>query len=452
MRILLVWPQGRTETEWGGDLGAISEPLALEYLASAALAKGHEVRVHDARLHPGRLPEELAAFRPELVGVTAYSMHVSAALAVCRQARDLVPGCRTVVGGHHATFLPEDFFDDAVDFVVSGEGVLPFSALLDRLASGRPADGIGGLWARAGGTGFVLGGPQAPFDVDALPLPDRTVTAADRGRYFIDWMRPVALLRSTVGCPFRCSFCSLWQLMGGRYYVRSPQAVADELATIREEFVFLVDDEAFINGHRMRELARVIAERGIRKRFFAYCRIDSLLRNREAVAAWRDIGLERLFVGIDAITEKDLGEFRKKTRLAQIEDGLGLARDLGVEIFAQFIVNTDYTRRDFERLARFVEHHTIRYPSFTVLTPLPGTELLRSFDHVVARGPGGRPDWDLFDCQHAVTATRLPPDEFRAAYRGLYGRFRNRYARYRRFHEITEPTTDGIRLDRSGTR
>lgn len=438
MRGLLIWPKARTDPDWGGDLGAVAEPLALEYLASAAVQEGHEARILDLRLHPDDLESTLSAYQPQFVGVTAYSMHVLAALAVCRRVKELLPDCHTVVGGHHATFLPEDFFVPEVDFVVSGEGTAPLRALLRALAGGgRPVAGIPGVWHRRDGR--FVGGRQDPFDVDALPVPDRSVTRCDRDRYFIDWMRPVALLRSTVGCPYRCSFCSLWRLMGGKYYMRDVAAVVGELATIEEEFVFLVDDEAFIHRRRMLELAAAIAAAGVRKRIFAYCRIDTLLRHREVIQVWRDIGLERLFVGIDAISDKDLNEYRKKVKIAQIEEGLTVADELGVEIFAQFVANTDYTRRDFQQLARFVEHHDIRYPSFTVLTPLPGTELLvpgpdGDFPDVIERQPNGRPNWDLFDCQNAVTATVLPQEEFRAQYRDLFHRFRGRYAQYRRGH------------------
>ncbi|MGH3430508.1 MAG: B12-binding domain-containing radical SAM protein, partial [Mycobacteriales bacterium] len=166
MRILLIWPLAATEPDWGADLGAVSEPLALEYLAAAAKADSHDVRILDLRLHPDELDTVLADYRPELVGVTAYSMHVSAALAVCRRVRALLPGARTVAGGHHATLLPEDFFHGEVDYVVCGEGVGPFQTLLSRLTRGEEVEGIPGLWSRVAGV-FTLGGPEATFDVDA---------------------------------------------------------------------------------------------------------------------------------------------------------------------------------------------------------------------------------------------------------------------------------------------
>ncbi len=431
MRLLLVWPNSRNEVLGWGDLGAVAEPLALEYLAAAARQDGHAVEVLDLRLHPADLENTVAAFRPDVVGVTAFSMHVRRALAICRTVKARRPECWTVVGGHHATFLPEDFFEPEVDFVVTGEGVGPLRELLQARGRGASSVRVPGIWTRHDGR-FVSGGPQGRLELDSLPMPDRSVSARDRHAYFIDWMKPVALVRTTVGCPYRCTFCSLWKIMDGRYYVRDIERVVAEIATIREEFVFLVDDEAFINGRRMASLAGALEAHGLHKRYFAYCRMDTLLREREVLASWRRIGLERLFIGVDAVTEKDLDEYNKRLTPIQIETGFRVAQDLGIEIFAQFVVNTDYTRRDFQRLIRFIEHHRIRYPTFTILTPIPGTALLSpTFDNVVERQPNGRPNWDLFDCQNAVTPTRLPRDEFRAEYRNLYRVFKGAYTQYR---------------------
>jgi hypothetical protein len=78
-----------------------------------------------------------------------------------------------------------------------------------------------------------------------------------------------------------------------------------------------------------------------------------------------------------------------------------------------------------------------------VLTPLPGTPLLHSFDKITALKPNGRPDWDLFDTQNAVTATRLSQDEFRRAYRGLYRTFFGSYSIHRSRMSATSPASRG---------
>ena len=88
--------------------------------------------------------------------------------------------------------------------------------------------------------------------------------------------------------------------MDGRYYMREIEGVVREIASVPERFVFLVDDEAFINVRRMTDLALALRAAGVQKEYFAYCRIDTLLRHREMMELWREVGLRRLFIGIEA--------------------------------------------------------------------------------------------------------------------------------------------------------
>jgi radical SAM superfamily enzyme YgiQ (UPF0313 family) len=441
-RVLLIWPNSRNEVLGWGDLGAVAEPLSLEYLGAALKSAGHDARILDLRLHPEAVVDAIEEYQPHLLGVTAFSMHVRRAIEICGLAKTLIPGVQTIVGGHHATFLAEDFFTPAIDYVVSGEGMDAIVAVADAAFRRGKCLPVPGLHIRTEAGKYETHG-DASYRPDLetyrrFPIPDRTLTGPDRQRYFIDWMRPVALLRTSSGCPYRCTFCSIWRAMEGHYYLREVDSVVEELRQIDEENVFLVDDEAFINGKRMERLAAAIAAAGIKKNYFTYCRIDTLVRNQRAVTAWTQIGLRRLFVGIDAISSEDLTDYNKACSVAQIEDGLALARQLGIEIFAQFVVNTNYTQRDFKRLVRFIEHHALDYPSFTVLTPLPGTPLLGGFETVTERQENGRPNWDLFDCQNAVTGTQLSAVAFRQEYRKLYRVFKGSYTQYREHNCVVD--------------
>lgn len=436
MKILLVQPDASTELIGWGDLGAIAEPLALEYLAAGVRHADREVRLLDLRLHHGALSAALDDFAPDVVGVTGYSMHVLRNIEICQQVKARRPDCVTVVGGHHATLLPEDYFVEAVDCVVVGEGAGPFGAIVAQLERGARRPVVAGVWTQTAPGDFVLGAAASEFDVDAIPVPDRSIAPDDRASYYIDWMRPIALLRSTVGCPYRCSFCSLWRIMDGHYYRRDIDRVVEELASIEEDYVFFVDDEAFVGKKRMTDLADAIERSGIDKQYFTYCRIDTLIRFSDLLERWHRIGLERLFIGIEAITNDQLTLYNKKLEVAQVERGLQIAKEIGIKVFAGFIVNPRFTRRDFDRLERFIEHNAIEYPSFTILTPLPGTDALTSFDHITARQPNGRPDWSKFDLQHPVTETRLPMEEFMEHYRGLRSTFSSSYAEHRDLREL----------------
>lgn len=421
MKILLVYPNRPREIIGFGDLGAIAEPLALEYLSAGARADGHEVQILDLRLHPHDLRSSLLVFQPDVVGVTGYSMHVLRMLEICRSVKAELPACSTVCGGHHATLMPEDFCEPEVDLVVQGEGVGPLRRILAHLAQGRPARELAlpGVWVRRE-DGHRSGGAPAAFSIDEVPPPDREVTRADRGSYFIDWMQPIALLRTSVGCPYRCSFCSLWKVMDGRYHTREVERVVDEIASVPERYIFFVDDEPFVNPRRMALLAQAIRERGVDKEYFAYCRIDSFVRDRALMKAWREVGLRRVFFGIEAVGDQELLDFNKRQKTQQVVEALNAAKQLDISVLANFIVNPSATPSDFARLVRFIEDNQIDYPTFTILTPLPGTAACESFDHILERQPNGRPNWALFDLQLPVTQTRLPREEFLAQYRDLY--------------------------------
>ena len=64
--------------------------------------------------------------------------------------------------------------------------------------------------------------------LDSLPLPDRSLTARYRQRYFGQWLKPLASVRTSLGCTSRCNFCALWSITGGKYLRRRPEAVVEE--------------------------------------------------------------------------------------------------------------------------------------------------------------------------------------------------------------------------------
>jgi radical SAM superfamily enzyme YgiQ (UPF0313 family) len=127
-------------------------------------------------------------------------------------------------------------------------------------------------------------------------------------------MKPLASIRTSKGCPYRCNFCALWKIAGGRYLRRNPERVIEELATIDEKFVFFADDESLIDASRMKKLARLIKASGLNKRYFLYGRSDTIARNPGLLEMWREIGLERVFVGLEFFKDEDLQYIGKAAR------------------------------------------------------------------------------------------------------------------------------------------
>lgn len=399
MKILLIEP-AKAPLTLGGEDVFLYEPLALEYLA-AGVSRDHDVQILDMRLDKGLQPV-LADFSPDVVGVTSYTVHVNTVRRLCEEVKQWDPRILTVVGGHHSTVAPGDFVSDWIDLMVLGEGVAVFQEIIARHERGEGFDGIQGIaFTRAGN--LVKVPYQAAVDLDASPFPNRAATLAYRSRYFSEWMKPLASMRTSKGCPYRCNFCALWKLTGGRYLTRKPEKIVEELAGIDEKYIFFADDESLVDAARMKKLAKLISEAGIRKRYFLYGRTDTIARNRDLLEQWRDIGLERVFVGLEFFRDRDLESVGKGSTTKDNLEAVRVLQDLDIEIWASFIVRPDFAKADFTAFRQYCRDLKLVFAGFATLTPLPGTDFYEEVkDQLITQ------DYDLFDFIHTVLPTSLP--------------------------------------------
>jgi radical SAM superfamily enzyme YgiQ (UPF0313 family) len=411
VNILLVEPTKAPMTIGGEDV-FLFEPLALEYLA-AGVSKEHQVRILDLRLEKN-LQGVLTDFKPNVVGITAYTVHVNTVKGLSGQIKRWNPGTLTVVGGHHATVAPEDFLSPSIDLVVAGEGVWAFKEIVSRFEEGDSYVGIPGV-VFANRLNLVEKDSQPVGELDHLPFPNRELTAQYRKHYYSEWMKPLASIRTSKGCPFRCNFCAQWKVAGGRYFKRDPQKVVQELKEIEEEFVFFADDESLIDVSRMTALARLIKESGINKRYFLYGRSDTIARYPELLKAWREVGLERVFVGLEFFRDEDLLYIQKGSTLKDNRDAVEILHDLGIDVYASFIIRQQFTKEDFDVLRQYCRQLRLSFASFAVLTPLPGTDLYHEMkDQLITH------NYDYFDFLHTLLPTTLTLKEFYAEFLRLY--------------------------------
>jgi hopanoid C-3 methylase len=172
--------------------------------------------------------------------------------------------------------------------------------------------------------------------------------------------------------------------------------------------VFIVDDVAFVHAEHGLAIAEAVRKRGVRKRYYLETRGDVLLRNKAVFRVWRDLGLEYMFIGLEAIDEEGLELFRKRIHLDKNFEALAFARSLGVTVAINLIVDPDWDRQRFETIRRWC----LEVPeivNLSVNTPYPGTEIWRREQRRLTSL-----DYRLFDIQHAVLPTRLPLPEFYA--------------------------------------
>jgi hopanoid C-3 methylase len=409
MRVLLVRPPVPPHTI-GLKHIMVCEPLELEY-AAAGLA-GHEVEILDLLVERG-YERRLRRFRPDVIGTSCYITGVNEVKKLCRAAKRWNPRVRTVVGGVHASRVPEDFADGAVDCIALGDGTSLLPEIVAAFESGRPLAEIPGLALPRDG-GVTLTGPR-PYmgDPDALPFPRRDLVAHLRHRYYYLFHRPVALLKTTWGCWYDCNFCFTWQITGGVAYSRSPESIVDELATIAAEDVYIVDDIFLINRARLARIAELLRARGIRKKFLCFGRSDFIAENEAVIAEWAALGLTAVLIGLEAPTQGELDSMVKRTTVDHNRRAIEVLRRHRVDAYGSLIPGPDYLPEDWARLRRYIEENGLYYLNISPLTPLPGTTIWDRYKDAIAVSRRAHGLWDL---SHAVLPTRMP---LKAYYREL---------------------------------
>jgi radical SAM superfamily enzyme YgiQ (UPF0313 family) len=392
----------------GGILGlemlTFVEPLGPICVAACLEQEGHECRVFDLRIDGEEHGLALCrAFDPDVVGLqcnftTERNRTIRLALRVKRE----MPRAFVVVGGHDASRDPEWFDNAAIDMIAVGDGEEILPQIVDALARGRDPRSVPN---------------PAPMraNLDEYPLPARHLIANYSHHYYINFRKPLALMETARGCPFKCNFCSVWKFHESTFREKSPERVVEELKQIDAPNIFITDDIFWMNVRRGEEMAQQIKAAGIKKYFTVQTRTDIICKFPHLIEMWKDCGSLSIFLGLESVTDEGLKAVNKKNSADNNVRAINILKDLGVGFTPNFIVDPAWDREDFARLRDWIETMGAYNSGFSILTPLPGTDLWDTAKQNVVTH-----DWEMYDIVHAVLPTKLSLEEFYAEYSALW--------------------------------
>lgn len=401
-------------------------PLSVAYLAGSLTAAGHEVQAIDAvgealgAMHPGYRPDILInglsvveivdRIRPDadFVGISCLFSHewpLVRQLIAAIAAR--LPGVPIVLGGEHATAVPELCLEDAPDLDVCalGEGEETIVELVDAFAGRRALADVAGIVFRAA-DGPRRTAPRARIrDVDEIPAPRWDLTPIERylhgGLSFgVDRGRTMPLL-ATRGCPYRCTFCSSPQMWTTRYTTRAPALVVDEIADYveryRAENFDFYDLTSIVKRDWILEFCRLLDERGLRVTWQLPSGTRSEALDEPVLRAMVRSGCRNVTYAPESGSERTLGAILKKVKLPHMEDSMRAAVRLGLNVKANILIgfpaetkdDVRQTLRFLVRMARIGVHDA----SVWTFSPYPGSEL---FGKLRASGRLPRLDDDYY--------------------------------------------------------
>ncbi len=396
----------------------IGPPLGL--LTIAAAVKDHDVTVFDTKgeydLNPDAPPLEkmvedlLEKHRPDVVGVTTITSELYASLDILRTVKKFDPSIYTVAGGVHATLIPQDFDDPAVDIVCPGHSAFVFREVIRALETGQSPEQVKGIWLNNEKAYHFTGSLPHVYDPagEHFLMPDRSHLERWRQTYIVGKSPgPTTYLFSSLGCPYSCSFCSIWKEHKGKYFQRSIESLIEELKLIDYDIVRFADANTVVNIGFMDKLFDRIQEEGIRKEYIMDIRADTAVNHPELIEKLAKAGLKVVITGFESFRDEELELYNKKSEAKMIHKAIDIFHDNGILLRGNYVVPPVYDEDDFKALAEYAHSHRVTYAGYTILTPMPGTVYYRQMkDRIIDH------DYNKYNFFNSVMETKLPVERF----------------------------------------
>src|SRR5438477_3557550 len=401
----------------GGILGlemlTFVEPLGPICVAACLEADGHECKVFDLRIDGEEAGlAACRAFGPDVVGLQCnFTTERNRTIRLAQRIKRDMSKAFVVVGGHDASRDPNWFGHESIDAIAVGDGEEVMPPLVDALARGADLHGVKGIVIGRTYTGDANARPN----LDSYPLPARHLIKQYADHYYINFRKPLALMETARGCPFKCNFCSVWKFHESTFREKSPERVVAELRTIEAPNIFITDDIFWMNVKRGEEMARQIKAEGIKKYFTVQTRTDIIVKFPHLVEMWKDCGSLAIFLGLESVTDEGLAAVNKKNKACNNVQAIEILKELGVGFTPNFIVDPAWDHEDFTRLRDWIEQMGAYNAGFSILTPLPGTDLWDAAKQNVTTR-----EWEMYDIVHTVLPTKLPLRDFYEEYSRLW--------------------------------
>ncbi|MDI7259750.1 MAG: radical SAM protein [Thermodesulfobacteriota bacterium] len=368
-KVLLIFPRERG-VKFSNDTLYPFPMLGLTLLASL-FPETYEVKIINEAIEEIDFDAEV-----DFVGITGLTCVIKRAYEVADRFRRR--GVKVVLGGVHPSLLPDEAKEHA-DSVFIGEA----EGIFDQLLKDFEGETLKPFYKNEGWS-----------DLKGMPFPRRDLLSKRYSPLF-------KAIETTRGCPHQCEFCSVPTINGKRYRTRPLEEVDQELSSIidkKGEYLFLADDNVMAREDYALSLFEIFKRHEVRWMGFATVQIakkEALLNKAQ------ESGCISLFIGFESLLQENLnGASKRFVHVEELSEMIQTIQRHGVGIHGSFIFGFDGDDPTvFKKTVEFVQKNNIELPTFSILTPFPGTPLRkrleeegRIFDH----------DWSHYDMSHVV--------------------------------------------------
>jgi anaerobic magnesium-protoporphyrin IX monomethyl ester cyclase len=358
----------------------------LSVLALGAVLEGQEdYEIVDGNIDPdpGRTIDSMMSVHPaEALAVSVMpGPQMVTAVELSKRFKAKYPKVPVIWGGYFPSLYPEATLNAPyVDIAVRGQGEDTFQELLPALRNGRDYRHIAGVSYRDP-FGLVVNTKdrsiRSPGDFPWMPYHRLREPHKYIARTFLGTR--TAVHHASFGCPYRCTFCGVTEVAGGRQKSEVPERTAAVLAHLKREYdinaVQFYDNNFFLRESDTVDLAERITP--LKLGWWCEGRIDMLLRYSDAtMRALRRSGCKMIFLGAESGSDRVLREMDKQLTTAQTLELAGRLREFDIIPEFSFVIGNpkapeEDLRTDIEFIRKLKQINPISEIIVQHYTPTP---------------------------------------------------------------------------------
>ena len=354
------------------------EPLGLEYLMAAIKAEKRECMIYDESLYGPlfrfhRLIKIIDKNNISIVGFTVMSNKAWYVLKVIKRLKKIRPDLKIMVGGPEVIINHEDFLLDDIDYVNYDNGLESFRYAVKNDFDINSLSKCSGLSYKEKDKWIQnpCGEPISDYNIK----PDRSFFYENRKKYRVLAKGCFSVMKSAFSCPQKCKFCVSRQFNSCTYRERDIDKIVEEIMEIDNDKIWFVDDDFLVNKHRVIELCNKLIEKNCYKTYMIFARADSIVKCKDIMPLLYKVGFRDMLVGLEAVDDKTLAVYNKQSSVAINKEAVKILRDNQMLCVGLFVINYDFTHKNFMDINRFIRREKLVWVLFSILIPFKGTQI-----------------------------------------------------------------------------
>jgi len=382
------------------ELAGIEPPLWCGLKAAYLRDKDFKVKIIDAEgenLSPKNTAKKITNENPLYVDIVVMGLNPSASSTpkmvavkeLISEIRSVKPDMKIMLSGLHPSALPRRTLkEEDTDFICVGEGLKTDLELAKTLKSGHNNFNIKGLWYKKEDEIISNGRSEVIQDLDSIPfiawdLLDLNIYRAHNWHCFQDIKNrsPYAIVYTSLGCPFNCSYCNIHTMYEEKPGIRfrSPEKFVEELELLSKKYhvknIKILDELFVLNEKRVNKICDLIIEKNLDFNIWAYARVDTV--NFPILKKLKQAGVNWLCYGIESGSKKVRDNVHKdQFGQNQIRSAMKMTKEAGIYIIGNFMFGLpEDDLESMQETLNLARELKCEYVNFYTVMAYPGSQL-----------------------------------------------------------------------------